>query len=179
MDDDMALVGVLAGLGIMLVFAVFIALIIYIISAIATFKYLKVRNYKNAWMAFIPYANHYAAVEATYGDVEKIKLFGLEVPSVVVKLFPIIVSAASGIISQIPGAGSSLSSLVWLLQIAVSVVIYRDQFYRIRKEISLGFAIFANLFTIVGIIYLLVSCSGLREGQYDYATDTEVLESQA
>ena len=57
---------VLAALGGCVVVMLLVSLVFYLVVAVGRFKYLQVRGYQNAWMAFIPIANHYACVEATY-----------------------------------------------------------------------------------------------------------------
>ena len=155
-----------------------IVIAFYLVDAFARYKYLKVRNYPCAWMAFLPIANVYATVEATYGNVETIKVYGIEMPAIGVKLFPVLLSCLAGIGSQIPGVGSTISSLLGIVTIAFMVAIYIDVLKRIRKEMSLPFAIIANIFSIVGSIYLLISCNGLNDGQYDYKSDANPLYSQ-
>ena len=45
----------------------FAALVFYLIGAMARYKYLRIRSYQGAWLAFIPYDSNWAVVEATYG----------------------------------------------------------------------------------------------------------------
>lgn len=175
-DQETALVmGIFATFGLALLV---IALVFYIVDVIARFKYLKVRNYPNAWMAIIPILNVYATIEATYGKVDKIKLFGIELPSMCVKLFPIIISVVTSIASRIPTAGNFISSACAILGAAVSIVIYRDVIARLGKEISIGFSVIANIISIIGSIYLISACKGIAPGEYDYMTDTRPLPSQ-
>ncbi len=161
----------------LLVFAI-IGLILYLVDAIATFKYLKVRGYANAWMAFIPFCNTYATVEATYGNVEKIKLFGIELPAIVVKLYPVILAAVSGVATYIPKISGALTTIVSVLTIAVGVAIFIDVMERLSDEVSVGFAILANIITIIVPIKILTTCNKLQPGQFDYHTDMRVLKSQ-
>ena len=72
MDFDNWGVVLAAMTGVFIVLSI-IALALYLISAFARYKYLKIRSYENAWMAFIPIVNIWAIVEATYGRKEKIQ----------------------------------------------------------------------------------------------------------
>jgi hypothetical protein len=155
-----------------------IGFVFYLVDAIARFKYLKIRGYTSAWMAFIPLLNVYSCVDATYGNVDKIKIFGIELPAIVVKLYPVIVSVLTGIISNIPKVGG-LSTIVWIIQIAFGVAVFIDMQERLGKEVSTGFAIVANIIAIIAPIKLLMSCSGIGIGAFDYSTDQRVLKSQA
>ena len=49
--DDSQVLTVLGGFA---VFFLIIGLVLYLLDAISTFKYLKVRGYESSWMAFIP-----------------------------------------------------------------------------------------------------------------------------
>ena len=166
-----ALMSVIAVLGV-------IAIIFYLIDAIGRYKYLKVRNYSSPVLAFIPIANIYATVEATYGTVEKIKLYGVEFPSFVVKLFPLITSAVAGALSRIPGIGTQVSSILGIVTIGFMAALFMDVMKCIKKDVSLPFAVIASFISIVGSIMLLVSCKDLQSGQYDYREDKEPLPSQ-
>ncbi len=168
----------LALIGAIVVPIVIICIAVYLVDAIAKFKYLKVRGYANAWMAFIPYLNTYSCVDATYGNVEQIKIFGISLPSIVVKLYPVVCTVLTGILSRIPSVGTGLSSLVSLILIAVSVAVFMDMQERLGQEVSIGFAILANIIAIIAPIKLLMSCSGLAVGAFDYNTDQRVLKSQ-
>ena len=172
MDDLMVVLG-----SFFMMFAViFIAL--YLLDAIATFKYLKVRGYENAWMAFIPIVNTYASVDATYGNVDTIKVLGIQLPAIVVKLYPLIFSVLSGVCSRIPTVGSALATIISVATIVLAVVVFIDMMERINTEVTVGFAVLANIIAIIAPIKILMSCSGLQPGQFDYKTDMRVLKSQ-
>ncbi len=176
MDEETSLVlGLLATFG--AVFAV-IGLIFYLFDAIARFKYLKVRGYASAWLGFIPIANVYATVEATYGRAEQISVYGLKLPSILVKLFPLILGGISAVLSAIPFINSIAGLVTIVIQVAVMVMIYKDMMYRIDQEVSTGFAVLASIITIVGSIKMISACSGLGDGEYDYARDSRDLSSQ-
>ncbi len=176
MDSDLSrVIGVLAAFGLVITVVV---LAFYLIDAIARFKYLKVRGYANSWMAFIPIANTYSTVEATYGNPEKISLYGLLLPSVLVKLYPLVISVAAGVFAYIPYVGSIASTLISVITIAIGVQIFRDMMLRLDKETSIGLAVVANIIPLVLPIMLMVACKGMADGQYDYAADTRELPSQ-
>jgi hypothetical protein len=129
-------------------------------------------------MAFIPVLNLYASVEATYGNVEKIKIFGAELPANIVKLYPIIFGAISAVASRIDAIRTPVSSLISICTIALGVVIFRDMLARLEKNVSVGFSVLANIIGIVGSITLLSNCKNFAPGQLDYTTDTRPLPSQ-
>ncbi len=174
-QDAGILLGILATFGVAILV---IALVFYLFDAIARFKYLKIRNYPKAWMAFIPVLNLYASVEATYGNVEKIKIFGAELPANIVKLYPIIFGAISAVASRIDAIRTPVSSLISICTIALGVVIFRDMLARLEKNVSVGFSVLANIIGIVGSITLLSNCKNFAPGQLDYMTDTRPLPSQ-
>ena len=177
MDDALVM---LFGLGaIALIITSIICLALYLIDAIGKYKYLKVRNYPNAWFAFIPFLNTYGTVEATYGNVENIKVLGIKLPAIVVKLYPVILAVIGGITAKIDPISSICSFVISVLTIALGVVIFKDIMERIECPVSTGFAILANIITIVGSIKLLADTGRLQPGQFDYMTDTRILASQA
>lgn len=171
-----AVIGILAAVGLV---AFIIVLALYLVDAIARFKYLKVRNYDNAWMAFIPIANIYSTVEATYGNEEKINIYGLWLPSILIKLYPLVLGVAATILVNIPLIGGIIGTLVYVAQIALGVMILRDMMERLRKDIAVGLAIVACIIPIVASIIILSSCSDMSDGQYDYMNDSRILNSQA
>ena len=77
MDFDNWGVIIAAMTGVFVVVSI-IVLALYLISAFARYKYLKIRSYENAWFAFIPIANIWSIVEATYGRREKVIIYGWE-----------------------------------------------------------------------------------------------------
>ena len=177
MDNETSiLITILATFG--LVIAV-VVLVIYLFDAIARFKYFKARKYPNTWMAFIPIANVYGTIEATYGNVDNINIYGLQVPAVILKLYPLILSVVTGIIVNIPFVGSIGSTLVYVAEVAIGAMIFIDMMERLDKETNVGIAIVANLIPIIAAIFILNACKGIPDGQFDYTTDTRVLKSQS
>ena len=82
--------------------AAVIGIILYLIASIARYRYLRIRSYENAWMAFIPIVNIWAVVEATYGRRERINIYGWDAPATVLKLWPIVTYALALVINVIP-----------------------------------------------------------------------------
>ncbi|MBE5824218.1 MAG: hypothetical protein E7305_05905 [Butyrivibrio sp.] len=178
--SDTEMMAALLGVGAAaIVVALIICLVVYLVDAIGIYKYLKARNYSNAWFGFIPFLNTFGKVDATYGNVDKIKVFGVALPAIVVKLYPVILVVFSAITSRISAIASICSLIVTVLTVAVGTVVFKDVMERIEKPVSTGFAVFANIITIVGSIKLLADASKVAPGQYDYTTDTRVLASQA
>ena len=58
--------GYLMALSRVFVVAGIVSVALYLVAAFARYRYLRIRSYENAWMAFIPVANVLALVEATY-----------------------------------------------------------------------------------------------------------------
>lgn len=157
-----------------------IASIVYLINAFAQYRYLRIRNYEHPWMAFIPIADCYALVEATYGKVDEINVLGLglRLPAVIVKLYPLVCTFATVVLSAIPFIGSAGATIVFVAQVALGVMILQDVMLRLNREISTGFAVFARIIAIVSPFIILSGCSGLANGQYDYQRDDRILASQ-
>ena len=160
------------------VIAFIIVVAIYLVDAIGRFKYLKARNYQNAWFAFIPFLSNYGVVEATYGKVEKVKIWGVELPIIVVELYPLIIAVLSGITSRINYIGGVCGTVLSVVSILISIAVFKDIMERIERPVTTGFAVLANIIAIVGAIKLLIDASSTTPGQYDYTTDTRVLQSQ-
>jgi hypothetical protein len=174
-QDAGVLLGILATFGLAILI---IILVLYLIDAIARFKYLKIRNYPKAWLAFIPAFNVFACIEATYGNVETVKLFSFDVPLTAFKLYPIILSVISGLAGRIEAIRTPVTSVVGILTVAFGVIVLRDMLSRLDKNVSVGFSVLANIITIVGSITLLSACKNFAPGQLDYTTDTRPLPSQ-
>ncbi len=168
----------LAVMGSFFLVILIIGFIFYLVDAIARFKYLRIRNYSKAWLAFIPIFGIYATVEATYGKVDKIRVFGVDCPANVIKLYPIAISAITGIASRIQSISTPVSTICGIISIALGVVVLRDTLARLDKNVSVGFCVLANIIGIIGSITLLGACKPFAPGQLDYMTDTRVLPSQ-
>ena len=169
---------VLAALGGFFLFLILILIALYLVDAIARSKYLKVRNYTNAWMGFIPVANIYACVEATYGPVNYINLYGWRAPSVVLKLWTVITYALSFVVSYIPFVGSILSIALTVLNVAVLVQIFKDEMERLEEPQTTGFAVLANIISIIAGIKLLTASGKFVPGSQNWTMDQRILTSQ-
>ena len=169
---------VFAALGGFLVVLFIIAVAVYLVDAIGRYKYLKVRNYQNAWMGFIPFANIYACVEATYGPCNLINLYGWRAPASILKLWAVIVAVLTYVVNLIPHVGSVLALVVTVLNIAFLVQLFKDMLERLDDPQTTGFAILANIITIIASIKLLASSSAHAPASQDWQTDARVLTSQ-
>ena len=169
---------ILAAMGGFIVVLLLISLALYLVDAFARYKYLKVRNYQNAWMGFIPFANFYACVEATYGPCNYINLFGWRAPAALIKLWEVAVIVLSYVVSYIPYVGGILSLVLTVLNVAVCVQIFRDMLERLDDPQTLGFGILATIISIVGSIKLLATTGNFAAASQDWMTDIRVLTSQ-
>ena len=169
---------VFAALGGFLVVLFIIAVAVYLVDAIGRYKYLKVRNYQNAWMGFIPFANIYACVEATYGPCNFINLYGWRAPASILNLWAVIVAVLTYVVNLIPHVGSVLALVVTVLNIAFLVQLFKDMLERLDDPQTTGFAILANIITIIASIKLLASSSAHAPASQDWMTDARVLTSQ-
>ena len=176
---DSETLALFATLGSMILVVFIIGIAFYVVEAIARYKYLRVRGYQNAWMGIIPFANIWATVEATYGNVEKIRVYGWDAPAIVVKLWPVITYGLSALCTRIPYVGGTLSTVVAVLNIAVMVLIFRDTMERLDDPQGVGFGILAVVIGIIGSIKLLSGSGKFLPGSQDYMTDPRVLTSQA
>ena len=116
MDMDRYFDGILAAMAGMIVFASIVSLVLYFIAAFARYKYLRIRSYENAWMAFVPIVNIWAIVEATYGKKERINIYGWDAPAVVLKLWPIVVDLAKETAKRL-GMKIEFKSIDWSLKL--------------------------------------------------------------
>ena len=170
--------GLMAVMGMFFAVILVIMLVLYLIDAIAKYKYLRVRSYENAWMAFIPIINIWAVVEATYGNGETINMYGWDAPAVVVKLWPIVTYVLAAAINLIPFVGQFLSLALAILNFAVMLMIYRDMMERLGKQEDIALAIILVLISIAASIKILMTSSNFAPGSQDYKNDDRVLSSQ-
>ena len=155
-----------------------IALALYLVASFARYRYLKIRSYEMAWMAFIPIANIWALVEATYGRRERINLYGWDAPSTVLKLWPIVTYVLAIVINVIPLIGNILSILLSVLNIAVLVMIFKDMMEILEKPQENVVAVLAVIFHIVSDIMVISAAGSFEPGQQDWQTENRVLSSQ-
>ena len=176
MDSDF--LALFAVLGIAIAICAVIAFIFYIVGAIASFKYLKVRSYENSWMAFIPIVNIWALVEATYGAEETINVYGWDAPTIVLKLWSIVTYALALVINVIPAVGTALSLLLTILNVAVLLMIYKDMMERLESSDDGFGAIIAVVIHIIADIKIIGAAGRFRPGQQNWREDNRVLNSQ-
>lgn len=169
---------ILAMLGGFVVVFLIIGLVLYLLDAIARFKYLKVRGYENAWFAFIPIVNIWASVTTTYGSAEKIKFYGVEVPAIVIKLWSVVYYVATVIVTRLPVASGTIGFVLTLVNIAVILQIYRDMMERLDNPQDTVSAVVAVIINFISDIKLLGAAGKFQPGQLDYRTDERVLSSQ-
>ncbi len=84
-------------------------IVCYVLFALGTMHVLKKLNYPTAWFAWIPIANTFALGQCCDEGDGKNHVFGLEVPNIVICLYPVI----SFLVSMIPVLG-------WLASLAVT-----------------------------------------------------------
>lgn len=157
-----------------------ISFIFYLVGAISRFKYLRVRSYSGSVLAFVPIANIWAIVEATYGPVDKINLYGWYAPAIVLKLWTIVSYVLALVINVIPGIGNALSLLLTILNVAIQVMIYRDMMERLDSpQPKEGFGpIVAVIIHIIADIMVLRAARDFRPGDQDWKSDYRPLYSQ-
>ncbi|MCR5235829.1 MAG: hypothetical protein K6E34_01335 [Lachnospiraceae bacterium] len=158
--------------------AAVIGIILYLIASIARYRYLRIRSYENAWMAFIPIVNIWAVVEATYGRRERINIYGWDAPATVLKLWPIVTYALALVINVIPMIGSVLSLILTVLNIAVLAMIFKDIMEQLDKPQETVTAVIVVIVHIVADIMILIETGKFNPGQQNWQTDNRVLGSQ-
>ncbi len=177
MDYDDLSVMITAMAGVFAVLSV-IAMVFFIIGCVARYKYLRIRSYENAWMAFIPIANVWAMVEATYGKRERINFYGWDAPATVLKLWPIVIYILALIANVIPVIGNILSMLLYILNIAVMVMIFRDVMEQLDRPQDMVAGVIFVFFRIIAHILMISAEGNFQPGQQDWQTDNRVLNSQ-
>ncbi|MCR5650305.1 MAG: hypothetical protein K6F86_03920 [Lachnospiraceae bacterium] len=155
-----------------------IALALYLVASFARYRYLRIRSYENAWMAFIPIANIWAIVEATYGKSERINIYGWDAPAVVLKLWPMVAYVIAIVINVIPFIGNALSLLLSILNIAVLAMIFKDMMEHLEKPQDTVTAVIAVIIRIVSDIMILSACGSFEPGQQNWQMDTRIPGSQ-
>ncbi len=171
-------------LGLIIVFGGFIAvffiiwLVFYLIDAIARYRYLKVRSYENAWMAFIPIVNIWASVEATYGDPEKINIYGWNAPAIVMKLWPVVCYILSMLINFLPIAGSILSLILSVLNIIVLIMLFKDMMERLDNPQDGFMAVIAVIIPVISSAVIIDGTRKFNDGDQNWKEDSRVLKSQ-
>ncbi len=151
---------------------------LYLLDAFARFKYLKVRGYRNSFLAFIPFANIWASVEATYGNCKEINLYGWRAPAIIVKLWGIIFYAFTVAAGKIPIVGRVLVMVLFAMNIAVMVQVYKDMMERLGKEEGLFAAVIAVVLNFISSYKVIGATGRFQDGELDYKSDDRRLKSQ-
>ena len=155
-----------------------IGLALYLVASFARYKYLRIRSYENAWMAFIPIANIWALVEATYGKSDRINTYGWDAPAIVLKLWPMVTYVIAIVINVIPFIGNVLSLLLSVLNIAVLVMIFKDMMEHLEKPQETVMAVIAVIFRIVSDIMIISACGSFEPEEQNWQEDTRIPGSQ-
>ena len=98
--------------GMTLGFIAFIAIFLialYVVTALATMKALRILGYANAWFAWIPFLNIYALVDATGED--NADIFGLSISTSILRFYSLIAFGCS----FVPFVGGIVSCIINLL----------------------------------------------------------------
>ncbi len=155
-----------------------IGIALYLVAAYARYRYLRIRNYDNAWMAFVPIANIWAVVEATYGKQDRITIYGWDAPALVLKLWPIVTYVLALVINVIPLIGSVLSIILSVLNIAVLAMIFKDMMEQLENPQDTVMAVIAVIFHIISDIMIISAAGKFAPGSQDWQTDSRVPGSQ-
>ena len=155
-----------------------VMLLLFILDAVARYRYLKVRGYDKCWMAFVPLANMWATVEATYGDQEKINIYGWRAPAIVLKLWAVSLFFLLLIAGRIPVIGRLIALAVWVANIAVFIQVYRDMMERLYCEQSVGDSVIAVLIHFVSSFKIMGASRRYGEKELDFRKDERELGSQ-
>ena len=94
------------------------------------------------------------------------------------KLWPIVSYALAIIINVIPILGSVLSLILYVLNIAVMAMIFRDMMEVLDRPQEMVTAVIAVIIHIVSDIMILGATGKFRAGEQDWATDVRELGSQ-
>ena len=99
----------------------------------------------------------------------------MELPAIIVKLYPLILAVIGGITAQIDPISGICGTIISVATVLVGIVVFKDVMERIERPVSTGFAVFAVIITIVSSIKLLIDAGSCQPNQFDYKTDTRVL----
>ena len=175
---DWSIDGYLMAISVVFAIAAIIGIALYLVASFARYRYLRIRSYERAWMAFIPIANIWALAEATYGRKERINIYGWDAPAIVLKLWPMAAYVLALVINVIPVIGGVLSILLTVLNIAVLVMIFKDMMEILEKPQENVVAVLAVVFHIVSDIMIISATGSFEPGQQDWQTESRVLGSQ-
>ena len=147
-----ALAAVLIFFFIFLAFVIIaVAIAMYILTGFAYQKAMRILKYKYSWMAWIPYAKHYALADAASEGKDTMKLFNANCPVFFFKFWFLLSPA----LTMLPFAGP-LAAFVYKLFFQGSV--YRAYYEKIDGKsaggaTTLGF--FSTVITLIPVIKFL------------------------
>ncbi len=151
---------------------------VFIFDAFARYKYLKVLGYERSWLAFIPIANIFATVEATYGKQEKINIYGWKAPAIILKLWGVAVAVAILVLGRIPFLGRLIVLAMQIVNIAVIVQLYRDMMERLYCPQDVAESVIAVIIRFVSSIKVISTAKKYDAGEIDYRKEERELSSQ-
>ena len=163
--------------GVMGVVAV-LGLMLYFMDAFSKYKYLKVRGYEKSFLAFVPFVNIWVTVDATYGKIEKINVFGWKAPAIIMKLWGVLFYALTVAVSGIPVVGRILGLLLLAMNVAVLSLIYSDMMERMDEPQEKGAAILAVIINFVASYKVIKAAGKFKDGEKNYREDVNNLRSQ-
>ncbi len=155
-----------------------IILALFLLDAFARYKYLKVRGYDKCWMAFVPLANMWATVDATYGKTDKINIYGWQAPAIILKLWAVVLFLVLVIAGRIPVIGSLICFAMEIANIAVFIQIYRDMMERLYSPQEGAEVILAVIIHFISSIKILGAAKKYDQDELDYRQEERVLRSQ-
>lgn len=133
--------------GVMIIFTIILALIVYVITSLANTRVLKYFNHKNTWGAWIPVYNQICLAECMSEDMDgNVTIFGKAVPKKYFRLWPLIPFVCGFISGNIAYYLSLVVSLIG------SVIVYKNLLSRESKREETGLAILSSLFGIVWVV---------------------------
>ena len=145
---------------------------------ISRYKYLKVRGYEYCWLAFVPLANIWATVEATYGKKDKINIYGWQAPSIILKLWGVAVALVVLTLGRIPVIGRLIILAVQVLNIAVIVQLYRDMMERLYSPQDVAESVIAVIVHFLSSIKVILASKKYNNSEIDYKNEERELRSQ-
>ena len=157
--------------------ALFLAL--FLMDAVSRYKYFKVRGYEKSVLAFIPFANIWASVEATYGKGDKINIYGWKAPALMVKLWGVVFYALTVAVSGIPVVGRLLGLVLLVANVGVMAQLYSDMMERLDEPQERFASVVAVIINFVASYKVLRATGRCHSGEQNYREDTSCLRSQS
>ena len=164
--------------GIMVLMAVLV-LALYLFDAVSRYKYFKVRGYEKSILAFIPFANIWASVEATYGKTDKVNIYGWKAPALIVKLWGVVFYALTVAVSGIPVVGRLIGLALLVANVAVMAQLYADMMERLDEPQERLVSVVAVIINFAASYKLIRAAGRFQVGQQSYRDDDRILRSQS